>query len=81
MTARHLMLPSPAMGRRVHLWCYGETGRPLLVFPSAAGIAHEWQHGGMVDALAPLLAAGQLKIYCPESNVSETWRGDGSLAS
>ena len=41
MTARHLMLPSPAMGRRVHLWCYGETGRPLLVFPSAAGIAHE----------------------------------------
>ncbi|MBT9558176.1 MAG: esterase, partial [Myxococcales bacterium] len=46
MSARHLLLPSPALGRRVHVWCFGDVGRPLIVFPSNAGIAHEWQHSG-----------------------------------
>ncbi len=79
MSARHLLIHSPALGRRVHLWCHGHMGTPLIVFPSAAGIAHEWKVSGMIDALSPLLAAGRLKIYCPESNVSEAWTGDGPL--
>jgi len=53
---------------------------PLVVFPSNAGVAHEWQKGGMIDALAPLLAAGRIKIYCPETNVSKSFSGTGSLS-
>ena len=79
MTARHLLLDSPALGRRVHLWAFGEMGRPLIVFPSNAGVAHEWQKGGMIEALSPLLAAGRIKIYCPETNVSKTFSGEGSV--
>jgi esterase/lipase superfamily enzyme len=79
MSARHLLLESPALGRRAHLWCFGELGRPLLVFPSNAGVAHEWQRSGMIDALGPLLAEGRMKIYCPESNVSRSFSGQGSL--
>jgi esterase/lipase superfamily enzyme len=79
MTARHLLLDSPALGRRVHLWCFGEVGAPLVVFPSNAGVAHEWQRAGMIDALGPLLAAGRVKVYCPETNVSRSFSGDGSL--
>ncbi|MEZ4236265.1 MAG: alpha/beta hydrolase-fold protein [Myxococcota bacterium] len=71
--ARHLLLGSPAMGREVHLWTYGHFGMPVVVFPTAAGFAHEWQAQGMIDAIAPLLAAGRIKLYCPESNVSEAW--------
>ena len=67
------------MGRRVHLWSFGEVGRPLVVFPSSAGVAHEWQKAGMIDALGPLLAAGRVKIYCPESNVSRSFSGEGSV--
>src|SRR5690349_4977630 len=70
---RHLMLPSPAMGRDVHVWTYGWYGAPIVVFPTAAGFAHEWQAQGMVEALAPLIGAGKIKLYCPESNVSEVW--------
>lgn len=69
------------MGRRVHVWCFGEVGRPVVVFPSNAGVAHEWKESGMVDALGPLLAAGRLKLYCPESNISQTFSADGPLAS
>ncbi|MBN8611650.1 MAG: esterase [Deltaproteobacteria bacterium] len=80
MSARHVLLDSPALGRRVHLWCHGHMGLPLIVFPSNAGIAHEWQHAGMIDALGPLLAAGRVKIYCTESNVSRTFSGEGPLS-
>ena len=73
MHARHLLLPAPSLGRDQHLWCYGWWGEPVLAFPSASGMAHEWQAEGMVEALAPLIDAGRIKLYCPESNVSEAW--------
>lgn len=66
-------IDSPELGRPVHLWRYGHYGPPVLAFPSASGMAHEWERGGMVEALGPLLAAGRLKLYCVESNVSEVW--------
>ena len=66
-------IPSPAMGRDVHLWTFGWWGAPVLVFPTAGGMAHEWKHNGVIEALAPLLRAGRFKLYCPESNVSQTW--------
>lgn len=79
MTSRHLLLDSPALGRRAHLWAFGDVGTPVIVFPSNAGVAHEWKESGMVEALGPWLAAGRLKLYCPESNVSWTFSGEGSL--
>ena len=79
MSARHILLDSPAMGRPVHLWCFGEVGLPLIVFPSNAGVAHEWEKGGMIEALSPLLEQGRIKIYCPESNVSRSFSAEGPL--
>ncbi len=73
MEREHILLPSEPMGRRVHLWRYGHFGMPLLVFPSAAGMAHEWEAHGMIDALADWIDAGLLKVYCVESNVAEAW--------
>ena len=76
--SRHLMLPSSGMGRSVHVWCFGHYGHPVVVFPSAAGFAHEWQAQGMVEALEPMIQAGRIKLYCPESNVAEAWtRSEG----
>jgi esterase/lipase superfamily enzyme len=80
MNSRHMLLDSPTMGRRVHLWTFGDVGAPLVVFPSNAGVAHEWQKGGMIDAIAPLIAARRVKVYCPETNVSRSFTADGSTA-
>jgi esterase/lipase superfamily enzyme len=33
----------------------------------------------MIDALSPLLAAGRMKVYCPETNVSKSFSGGGSV--
>ena len=73
MRRQHHMLDSPAMGRRVHVWTYGHWGAPILIFPTAAGFAHEWERQGMLDVLSPLIQGGKIKLYCPESNVAETW--------
>ncbi|MEM6929048.1 MAG: alpha/beta hydrolase-fold protein [Myxococcota bacterium] len=66
-------LYSHALGRHVHVWAYGHFGMPVVVFPSASGMASEWDDNGLVHELGPLLAAGRIKLYCTESNVSETW--------
>ncbi|MEM9056367.1 MAG: alpha/beta hydrolase-fold protein [Pseudomonadota bacterium] len=73
MFKQHDMIPSEAMGRPVHLWRYGHFGPPLLAFPSASGMAHEWDAHGMVEALADYLEGGRLKLYCVESNVAQAW--------
>lgn len=77
MNARYLRLPSRALDREVHLWTYGAWGAPVLVFPTASGMAHEWEAAGAIEALRPLIDAGRIKLYCPESNVSEAWTGSG----
>jgi esterase/lipase superfamily enzyme len=76
MSGELIRLPSAAMRRTMHLWRFGHYGMPMLVFPSAAGVAHEWLHGGLIDSLGGLLAQGKLKLYCTESNVSESWTCD-----
>ncbi len=73
MKRRHELIPSRAMDRRMNVWCYGHWGAPLMVLPTAAGFAHEWEAQGMTEAIEDLLDGGRLKLYCPESNVSQSW--------
>jgi len=58
---------------------YGHWGRPLLAFPSDSGNATDWESYGMVDAIAGLLEAGRVKLYCVTSYDSASWR-DESLS-
>lgn len=73
MQSRHLQLDTAHLGRPQHLWAYGHFGLPVVVFPSAGGMAHEWHQHGMIDVLAPWIDEGRIKVYCPESNVAEAW--------
>lgn len=73
MRKHHHLVPSNSMGRGMHLWCFGHFGAPILVFPTAAGFAHEWEAHGVVEAIADLVEGGRVKLYCSESNVAEAW--------
>ncbi|WP_022925715.1 esterase family protein [Serinicoccus marinus] len=57
---------------------YGHWGRPVLVFPSEAGRAWDFENNGMLDAVAPLLADGRIKLYAVDSFDHLTW-SDNSL--
>jgi esterase/lipase superfamily enzyme len=52
---------------------YGHYGRPLIAFPSENGGPHDWEDRGMVEAIAPLLDAGKVKLYCIPSFDQESW--------
>jgi esterase/lipase superfamily enzyme len=52
---------------------YGHWGRPLLVFPAQEGRRYEWEERGMIDAVAGLVEAGRVKIYCVDSWDSGSW--------
>ncbi|KUG57102.1 esterase [Serinicoccus chungangensis] len=57
---------------------YGHWGRPVLVFPSEAGRAWDFENNGMLDAVAPLLTDGRIKLYAVDSFDHLTW-SDNSL--
>jgi esterase/lipase superfamily enzyme len=73
MDRRHVELWSPAIGANGSVIAYGHWGRPVLAFPSQQGPAWQYEERGMVDALAPLLEGGRLKLYAVDSFDSGSW--------
>jgi esterase/lipase superfamily enzyme len=57
-----------------NILAYGHWGRPVLAFPSEQGPCWQYEERGMVDALAPLLNAGRMKLYCVDSYDSQSWQ-------
>lgn len=52
---------------------YGHWGRPVLVFPSEAGRAWDFENNGMVEAICDLVDGGRVKLYCVDSLDHLTW--------
>jgi esterase/lipase superfamily enzyme len=55
------------------LIAYGHYGRPVLVFPSEQGSAEDFENNGMIGAVADLVDAGRLKVYCVDSADGHSW--------
>jgi esterase/lipase superfamily enzyme len=64
---------SQRMGRDVQVVRWGEIGTPVIFFPTAAGDAEECERFLMVDALAPLLEEGRIKLYSVDSVPGMVW--------
>ncbi|MBA3393213.1 MAG: hypothetical protein H0T89_11235 [Deltaproteobacteria bacterium] len=58
---------SERLEREVTMVRWGVVGQPVLLFPTAGGDAEEVERFQMMDALAPLLDAGRIKIYSCDS--------------
>lgn len=58
---------SPRLQREVALARWGHWGWPVLLFPTAGGDAEEAERMGLVGALWPLIEAGRIKVYSPDS--------------
>jgi esterase/lipase superfamily enzyme len=79
MRRQWVSLHSPVIGAAGGLIAYGSYGRPLLVFPSEGGGCEDYERHGMVAAVAGLIEAGRLKLYCVDSFDAGSWSGGGSL--
>ena len=73
MSGRHTEIWSDAIGANGAVVAYGHYGRPVVAFPAERGNAWEFEHQGMIDAVAWLLDGGRIKLYCVESFDSASW--------
>jgi esterase/lipase superfamily enzyme len=78
MQRRYETFHSPALNRSMDLLVFGHHGPPLLAFPSAGGRFYDWENHGMVDAAAPWLDAGKVRLYCVEGVDHEAWLNYGA---
>ena len=73
---RTLTIDAPTIGAAGEVVAYGHWGRPVLAFPSERGASTDWEDRGMVDAIAPLLDAGRVKLYSVASFDAESWHAE-----
>ena len=78
MDRRHVELWAPGIDAHGVVLAYGHYGRPLLVFPTERGRAWEYEKGGMVGAIAGLVDAGRVKLYCVDSYDEASWSNAGA---
>ena len=73
MRRDHVSLWSPDLEASRDVIAYGHFGRPVVVFPSEGGRAWDYENNGMVDAVAPLIDSGRVKLYCIDSFDAASW--------
>lgn len=64
---------SPRLHEPITLVRWGHFGRPVLLFPTAGGDAEEAERFLMLDALAPLIHGGRIKVYSVDSLAGQAW--------
>jgi esterase/lipase superfamily enzyme len=65
--ARHEHWRSTPLECEVGVARWGDTGLPVVLFPTAGGDAREVERFGLVDALAPLIGTGRIRVYSCDS--------------
>jgi esterase/lipase superfamily enzyme len=78
MERRSARLGVPGHDAELEVVRYGHWGRPVLLFPSEAGSAHDAEGNGMLGAVADLVEAGRVSLFCVDSLDGWSW-SDSSL--
>jgi len=64
---------SPSLNKDMPIATYGTYGDVLLLIPTAAADYLEYERFQLIDALAPFINAGKLKVYSVDSINNESW--------
>ena len=67
---------SPRLDRNMEIAVYGHYGFALLMFPTAAADYLEYERFHVIEAIAPLINAGKVKVFSINSINSESWLND-----
>ena len=64
---------SPNLGQDMELKIYGETGKPVIVFPTQCGKFYQFEDFGMVGASSSFIAEGKIILYTVDSIDHQSW--------
>lgn len=72
---------SDRLAQDISLVRWGHFGQPVLLFPTAGGDAEEAERMHLIGAIMPLIDAGRIKVYAPDSVAGKALADkDGSVA-
>ncbi|MES2003838.1 MAG: alpha/beta hydrolase-fold protein [Bacteroidota bacterium] len=64
---------SPALGKEMPIVSYGHYGFALLLIPTAAADYLEYERFQLIDALAPFINSGKIRVFSIDSMNKESW--------
>lgn len=79
MLVKDYTLHGERANRDFDLVVYGSKGQPVIAFPEADASCVCWENNGMVAALADLIEAGTIQLFCVDSLDDESWHATGAL--
>ena len=63
---------SERLHRDMRIRIYGHYGPAVIAFPCQDKLSDDFYHNGMIDALAPFIDGGRMKLFCLDANDDET---------
>lgn len=79
MLVKDYTLHGEGANRDFDLVVYGSKGQPVIAFPEADASCVCWENNGMVAALADLIEAGTIQLFCVDSLDDESWHATEAL--
>ncbi len=64
---------TPHLSRDIEMLVFGHSGYPVIAFPTSYGRHYQNKDFGLIGSVAPLIDAGQVKIYCPDAIDTDSW--------
>jgi len=73
MKEEHIRWFTPHLSREFDMLVFGYAGYPVILFPTSLGRYYQNKDFHLIDAVAPLVDAGRVKIYCPDGIDEQSW--------
>src|ERR1700709_972674 len=70
---------SPSLQKEMPIAMYGHYGFALLLVPTAAADYLEYERFQLIDALAPYINSGKIKVFSINSINNESWLNNNML--
>ena len=64
---------SQFINREFEMLVFGNTGFPIIVFPTSRAKYYQAKDFGLINAVENLIDSGKVKIYCPDSLDNQSW--------
>lgn len=64
------------LNRNMEFKVFGNSGRPLLIFPAQNGRFYDFENYGMIESIKPFIDEGKIQVFCVDSIDIETWSNE-----
>lgn len=64
---------SPVIGRDFEMLVFGQSGYPVILFPTSKGTYYQNKDQGLIESARWFLENNKVKIYCPDSLDAWSW--------